>query len=383
MLPSEEVLITRRTLPDGDLAEEIQRLVYFGNTVDAARSRPIDLRSGGTFAGADITIEIGRTLSRKIRGVIVNGITGKPAAGTTIRAISMEASLSRRVSLTVADNEGAFEVSGISPGSYLLFSPYVRDLSAGAAVQPQNPESIAMVTVEAGSSNLENVRLVLLPPVAVPGRVTSEGRPITASDLSRIRVTLSRDITLGIPAIAPPSVASRQGVVDGSGAFALWAPPGNFRVEVQGIPPNTYVKSAFLGGKDVLGGGLKIESSNTNPLEVVLANATAEVSGTVINGRLDPVVNALVVLVPGPTDLRSRADLYITTTTDATGRFRLRAVPPGNYKLFAWNYVEPEIWLNREFLRAHESAGKTIEVGQSVTEGIQVTLTPRAEGVQQ
>ena len=37
---------------------------------------------------------------------------------------------------------------------------------------------------------------------------------------------------------------------------------------------------------------------------------------------------------------RERRDLYVRATTDKDGRFSIRGIPPGNYKVFAWENIE-------------------------------------------
>jgi hypothetical protein len=40
-------------------------------------------------------------------------------------------------------------------------------------------------------------------------------------------------------------------------------------------------------------------------------------------------------------------------------------VPPGNYKLFAWDWAESDAWQNANFITAYESLGKSILVSAS------------------
>jgi hypothetical protein len=54
----------------------------------------------------------------------------------------------------------------------------------------------------------------------------------------------------------------------------------------------------------------------------------------------------LILLAP---DRRSRADLFKSTTSDQNGRYEFAAIALGNYKLFAWEDVEPEAWEDSGF----------------------------------
>ena len=61
-------------------------------------------------------------------------------------------------------------------------------------------------------------------------------------------------------------------------------------------------------------------------------------------------------------------------TTDSIGAFVFRDIPPGNYKLFAWESVESGAWQDPDFMRPFESRGIPvhIEEGASVSQNISV-----------
>jgi hypothetical protein len=88
------------------------------------------------------------------------------------------------------------------------------------------------------------------------------------------------------------------------------------------------------------------------------------VSGTVTAEKQDAVQGATVVLVPEPAK-RQQGFAYRTATLDQYGKFNLIGIPPGEYKLFAWDAVEPGQWMDPEFLAGFESKGKALSIGQS------------------
>jgi hypothetical protein len=73
-----------------------------------------------------------------------------------------------------------------------------------------------------------------------------------------------------------------------------------------------------------------------------------------------PAAGATVVLVPATA--RRNATLYDSTISDASGRFRLQGIVPGDYLLFAWEDVEPGAWRDPDFLRPFESLGRLVRV---------------------
>jgi hypothetical protein len=127
---------------------------------------------------------------------------------------------------------------------------------------------------------------------------------------------------------------------------------------------NAYVKSARLGGVDVLTNGLNIEAQPGDMLDIVIGANPGRVNGDV--GR---VPNATVALVPAAR-LR-RPDLYKSMLTDAEGRFDFQGVTPGEYLLFAWNDVVAGAWMNAEFIRRYESSGRPVRVAEGSSQTMQ------------
>jgi hypothetical protein len=155
----------------------------------------------------------------------------------------------------------------------------------------------------------------------------------------------------------------------------LFVSLGDFRVNVNGIPTYAYVKSIRLGGEDVLRNGIHITRSVDNPLQIVLGIDGGTISGSVVDEKLAPFSNATVALVPELADLRRRPDLYRNTVTDAAGDFELTTIPPGSYKLFAWDWAETGAWQNANFITAYESLGKPILISDPARQDrIQVSL---------
>jgi hypothetical protein len=87
------------------------------------------------------------------------------------------------------------------------------------------------------------------------------------------------------------------------------------------------------------------------------------VEGTVSDEGARPAVGIQVVLVPS--DRRMRIDLFRTAITDQAGRYAFKGVTPGDYKLFAWEDIEPFGYFDPAFLEKYETAGTPIHVEQN------------------
>jgi len=86
-------------------------------------------------------------------------------------------------------------------------------------------------------------------------------------------------------------------------------------------------------------------------------------------------VNVKVALVPDA-PLRRRWDLYKSTTTDQSGNFSIRMVAPGDYKVFAWEEADDNIWTMSDFLREDEARGRSIHIGSSANEKMDIAVIP-------
>jgi hypothetical protein len=224
----------------------------------------------------------------------------------------------------------------------------------------------ARVPVEVNAADIQNVTIALSPGFPVAGRLSVEG---PTQDLSRMRITLrpsASGMQFGGAMPAAP--------VQADGTFTLQqVGQDNYRLSWNGLPRTFYVKTARLGPVDVLKDGLRVDRQPTIPLELVISANTGTVDATVMNDRQEPSINTTFVLVPDA-DRRSRIDLFRTGSTDATGRLRIDGVPPGTYKAFAWENVEPGAWQDPEFLRRYEERGKPLTVNENSSTAVDLRV---------
>ena len=140
---------------------------------------------------------------------------------------------------------------------------------------------------------------------------------------------------------------------------------------VGSLPDGFYIQSVRLGTEDLLNDGLHIDRQPDGQIEIVLGNAPGSLNGAVRDEKRQPIPNVRVVLVPAR---RNRIDPFKTTRTGESGEFRFESVPPGDYKLFAWEDIEDGAWLDPDVIELYESRGTAVAVGaasdQTVTVGL-------------
>src|SRR6185295_9124914 len=96
-------------------------------------------------------------------------------------------------------------------------------------------------------------------------------------------------------------------------------------------------------------------------LTILLDAPGGIIEGTINNAEGMPLQSAIAALVP-EAPYRTAGPLYRTVTSDVKGRFELRGIRPGAYRLYAWSDLEGPAYRNEEFMKAFEDMGKRIEI---------------------
>ena len=115
--------------------------------------------------------------------------------------------------------------------------------------------------------------------------------------------------------------------------------------------------------------GLDVTDHSVDSLVVIVGSKGGTVEGIVYGERQEPIIAAHVVLMPNS----SRRALKIETT-DHSGRFAIRGIVPGDYKIFAWEDIEPNAYFDPLFMEHYESQGQPLHIDESG----QVTLALKA-----
>jgi hypothetical protein len=184
------------------------------------------------------------------------------------------------------------------------------------------------------------------PSPRVTGAVVFEDESGSATPLADVQVIMVTD----------GSSTSLHGVSGSNGRFSInGVTQRNFRLRFLGLPDDAYVDSASDGNLDALLTPWAL--TRDVELYVVVKPKGARASGTVADKDGKAVPEATVVLVP---DRRNAGARYFLTTSDASGAFALRGIPPGSYQLFAWLEMHGEPYRNSDFMRRYERYGVTV-----------------------
>lgn len=332
----------------------------------------IDLNSGTDINGMDFIVS--RQQQLNVRGRIVDTRTGAPPASVNINLAYQV--FSGGGSFSVGSNynptTGTFELTNVTPGSYTLSATASDSAASAGLVDPavRAKAANASIPIDLLNSDLENVVLNLSLGFPLSGRLIVEGNPPPSLSTIRIqlRSSLNGAITNSFGGNAPASPTTNP---DGAFRFEGVA-PGEYRIALNGLPPEFYLKDVRYNRVDALNQPMQFISGDAGTLDVMVSSGAIQVDGTVFDEKAQPAAGVSVVLIPD--QHRDRTDLYKNATTDTLGKYQVRGVPPGDYKLFAWDTVDQFAWFDPEVVMRDESKGKPVHVLDSSNQSIDLKI---------
>lgn len=149
--------------------------IYYPGTSDQARASALDVLPGQEIPSVDFTLIPVRTF--RIRGRVFDATQGQPAKDCWVFVMPRDAN---RAGFTFGPNsqtncaKGAFELTGVVPGSY-----YVEAMSRSS-----EKRYVARAPVEVGNANVDDVTLTFVAGVDLTGRTFVEGHE--PADLSEL-----------------------------------------------------------------------------------------------------------------------------------------------------------------------------------------------------
>jgi protocatechuate 3,4-dioxygenase beta subunit len=384
---------TTKPIGTGAADDEIYIPIYFPRSIDGEEGAPIDLQPGGEFRNVDISVAPVRTYH--VRGRIANLPTPTgapqggggapplpPAAGGGFGARGAPGGGGPGIQVRLAPNNWFGSVYSAQANATTGDFEFPKVVTGGYTLYTFIDGTTTRMPVEVHNGDIDGLTMPLVTGVSLPVKITLDGEPPkNLPDVSSLQIMLYRDPTL---INAPAMNASARG-----SAPIPNLSPGNYRIYVTPLlipitgtdpltPPanwqSAYVKSIRLDDVDVLNVGLHYEPKPDQLLDVVIGTNPGILEGRVLNDQQQAISSAAVVLfAESPATRITRTDMFRVSSTDRAGRFQIKGLPPGDYKVFAWEGLDKDAWLDPDFVR-NESRGQSVHIEEGKAQGVDIPI---------
>ena len=355
-------------------------VTYYPNALDATNAAGLDLAAGSEVRGIEIRLQKARfhrvsgsvsglpgdfvpAAQAKAKGKAADGGFAPAGRGMVLNLAPRSGGARPNPTPAITGADGTFEFEAVPPGSY-----YIVAQAPGPAQQRLS----ARVAVDVGNGDVSGVAVRLQPPLIVSGKATLESNGTQANvRLSSVRLNFA-------PADPSPGNQGRNGQsqLSDDGSFQAQLEAESYSVEAGGLPDGYYLKSVKLAGREMPDATLDL-SYGGGPVEVVLAPTAGDVTGTVQNARGEPAGGVQVTAVPVSGSLRR--DMNKLVAADANGSFTFHGLPPGDYQIFAWEEVETNAWMDREFRQPFATQATSVKVQESGTASVTLRVIERTQ----
>lgn len=364
--------------------------VCFPGTPTPSGASAVTLGAGEERAGIDFQLQV-VTLAR-IEGAVMNP-TGATLQNTQLTLVAAGDTPSTETRSARTDAEGRFRFTAVPPGQYTLIARATPRLTPGqprTAAAPIAQTVQRAVEVRAAAEQVRvlystmdlsvdgrpqsNVILTLQPGMTVSGQVEFDGGTPPPADLTRARVNLTA-INPGPMRTLASSVSAR---VDASGRFTLAnVLPGRYRLAGSSGEAGWTVESAVVGGQDTADFPVEIRAGqNVTGATLTFTDRQTEFTGAVVNERNEPVsVYTVIVYAADPRYWIGQSRRIQTSRPGTDGRFTLRNLPPGDYRLATVYDPEPGAWYDPAYLQQLDATSMrfTIAAGETKTQNVRVS----------
>lgn len=263
--------------------------------------------------------------------------------------------------LAQLDRKRNFMIRNVAPGDYQI-----------SATQPGRTPSYAFqsLTVTSGS-DVEGIILTPTEPSELSGKLTAEG----GSDKAH---ATQFEIALMPKHAGGGSVQRATAKPGGRFAFPVVV-PGEYYVTATPAAATAewYVAAITLGAQDVLRTGLDARSTLPGAdLRIVVAADGATLTGVAVSESDAPFTGAKIVLIPDEAR-RGQPQFYYSTDADASGRFTVHGIAPGDYDVFAFeSYYDPATAALGDEDRASQypELARSVRLGAGERKDLQLTV---------
>ncbi|MEP7362476.1 MAG: carboxypeptidase-like regulatory domain-containing protein [Acidobacteriota bacterium] len=321
---------------------ETYALTYFPGTTEASAAQPLELGVGQEFLGLSLQVQKARVykVSGRVQGVEAGNLRvmaspkGRFGFGGGNMSVGVRA-------------DGGFELTGLAPGSYTIMAARGGPGGGGAA----------KAVVEVGNADVEGVNLVFGATMTVQGTIKIEGTTSVSKSNLNVRLVESEG------AMSPMGRAKEDGTFTIENVM-----PDQYRFTTVFLPQGLYLKSVRMSGQDVTGKVIDLTSGATGRFEVLLGSKPAAVSGMVGKATPESLPGTVILVAEGGFPLQMglgpMPGNQWEASVDQYGAFSIANVPPGDYRVYAFEEFNRSEGYDPEFLKKFESSSEKVKLGE-------------------
>jgi hypothetical protein len=323
--------------PDANESAFTYPPLFYPATDDFQQAQALVLKPGDEVA-ADFIMISAPVVS--ISGRVTNGMTGAPAGTAVVSAYWTPYMETEGIPARISTDDGRFEVRGVAPGHYTLRGSFTAEGISYAGEQ----------TVEVGVRGAQNVEIALLPDFVAIGHVRVGDTEY--SGLARSVIDFAGEGLL--PRVRAKAVPNEYKFE------AQLRQDRRYHATIRNLPDDFYLKSVAISGHEVPPDNVVVNGTR-GEMELIVSPAGGHVEGVLYDSK-DQATRGSILLVPDVSQ-PGPPDLFRRTSADGKGKFTLRGVAPGSYRLVAMESLNLDSEINSpEFLRSIGNRGDSLIV---------------------
>jgi hypothetical protein len=298
--------------------------VYYPGRMSIAEASVIQVPRATEVSGIDMVFT--QTREARVFGVAMNA-AGRPLSGFVTLGLSHRSGgVALPVRRWAADADGAFEFQNVPPGEYVIRT------SGG-------PE-FGMQYVAVSGADVGPIMFRSSPTAAIRGRVSFEGNlSVSPSEFQLRALAADGDTAPGNGTGPQVSIAA----VRRDGTFELQGLAGPTRVVLGSAPPGWWIKSVEVGSIDAARDPVTFKGrvDSRDDVMVVVSSTGATLAGQAVDERSRAITEYWALVFAANPDLWFLGSPYLRVDYPrADGRFRISALPPGDYWVAAIDSIE-------------------------------------------